>query len=87
MFPGYLMLPTGYIMINNLIIADNDIYVHAAQIKLSLSISTNVKRFFYQTGYFYKIDWGITPIPTLLVSISGELRVFLKLLVQFFLEE
>ena len=49
------MLPTGYIMINNLIIADNNIYVHAAQIKLSLSISTNVKRFFYQTGYFYKI--------------------------------
>ena len=40
------MLPTGYIMINNLIIADNDIYVHTAQIKLSLSISTNVKRLF-----------------------------------------
>ena len=37
-------------MINNLTIADNDIYVNAAQIKLSLSISTNVKRFFYHTG-------------------------------------
>ena len=45
-------------MINNLTIADNDIYVHAAQIKLSLSISTNVKRFFYHTGSFYKTEWG-----------------------------
>ena len=50
LFHTYMLCYIQVIIINNLIIADDDIYVHAGQIKLSLSISTNVERFFYQTG-------------------------------------
>ena len=65
LFHTYMLCYIQVIIINNLIIADDDIYVHAGQIKLSLSISTNVERFFYQTVSFTKLSESNPPTHSL----------------------